>query len=379
MSEARTAGPLARLRALLALLAAAFVLTFSTFASAQDDARRIVAVGDLHGDFEAWREIAQAAGIVDGHGKWVGGDTVLVQLGDVTDRGPDSLKIIHDLQKLQRDAPDDGGQVIVLLGNHEAMNAIGDLRYVHPGEFEALKDRNSKRRRDLVWDANEKSIVAFYAAQDPPLTPEEAKARWYANTPLGSINHRKAWSADGELGEWARSLPAVVQLGDTLFVHGGLSVERALRPLGEINASVSAAIDGEMVENRHPTEDTLGPLWYRGNIFREPRNQVASQIGEEVPTPPTRPSVAEELDQVLAYHGASRLVVGHTPSIEGIVASSGGRLIRADTGIAAHYGGPASFLVLLGGKAFAHQRGVDGEWTSKPLPLGPVASEGANE
>ena len=103
---------------------------------------RIVAVGDLHGDYDAWAAIARAAGLVDAKGRWAGGGAVLVQMGDVADRGPDSLKIIRHLMKLQREAAGRGGRVIVLVGNHEAMNMIGDLRYVHPGEYRAFADRD---------------------------------------------------------------------------------------------------------------------------------------------------------------------------------------------------------------------------------------------
>ena len=52
--------------------------------------------------------IARAAGLIDAKGRWAGGTTVLVQLGDVADRGPDSLKIIRHLMKLQREAPRNG-------------------------------------------------------------------------------------------------------------------------------------------------------------------------------------------------------------------------------------------------------------------------------
>ena len=68
-----------------------------------------------------------------------GARTVLVQIGDVADRGPDSLKIIRQLMKLQREAAGRGGQVIALVGNHEAMNMTGDLRYVHPGEYARVR------------------------------------------------------------------------------------------------------------------------------------------------------------------------------------------------------------------------------------------------
>src|SRR4029453_15688696 len=106
----------------------------------QPTQQRIVAIGDLHGDFEAWRAIAAAPRLMDSKGRWTGGNATLVQMGDIVDRGPDSLKIIHDLMKLQRDAPKHGGHVVVLLGNHEAMMMTGDMRYVHPGEYAAFAD-----------------------------------------------------------------------------------------------------------------------------------------------------------------------------------------------------------------------------------------------
>ena len=52
----------------------------------QPAGQRIVAVGDLHGDYSAWIDIARGAGLIDGRGRWAGGRTTLVQLGDVPDR-----------------------------------------------------------------------------------------------------------------------------------------------------------------------------------------------------------------------------------------------------------------------------------------------------
>ena len=60
---------------------------------------RIIAIGDLHGDYERYIDVMQSAGLIDKKGKWVGGDTHLVQTGDITDRGPDSRKIIDHLVK----------------------------------------------------------------------------------------------------------------------------------------------------------------------------------------------------------------------------------------------------------------------------------------
>jgi len=113
--------------------------------------QRIVAVGDLHGDYAAWTQIARAAGVIDSKGHWSGGKTVLVQMGDITDRGPDSLKIVRSLQQLQKEAPRKGGKAIVVLGNHEAMNLIGDNRYTAPGEYAAFADSQSAARRDRFY------------------------------------------------------------------------------------------------------------------------------------------------------------------------------------------------------------------------------------
>ena len=82
--------------------------------SAPVSAQRIVAVGDLHGDYDAWITIARGAGLIDARNRWAGGPATLVQLGDITDRGPDSLKIIRHLQKLQKEAIGAGGQVMLV-------------------------------------------------------------------------------------------------------------------------------------------------------------------------------------------------------------------------------------------------------------------------
>ena len=120
----------------------------------QGAGERIVAVGDLHGDYGAWIDIARSAGLIDAKNRWAGGSAILVQTGDITDRGPDSLKIIRHLRKLEKKATKAGGRVIVLIGNHEAMNVTGDLRYVDPGEFAAFRDAHNEALRQAAWDAN---------------------------------------------------------------------------------------------------------------------------------------------------------------------------------------------------------------------------------
>ena len=320
-------------------------------------AQRIVAVGDLHGDYDVWIDIARDARLIDARNRWAGGATILVQTGDITDRGPDSLKIIRHLQKLQKEAASAGGQVILLIGNHEAMNVTGDLRYVDPGEFAAFRDRNSEALRQAAWDAKSKLFIANYKARYPAMTDKEIRADWFKATPLGMIEHQRAWAPAGELGRWAAGLPAVVKIGDSLFAHGGLSAAyTAMGGLDEINRRVRAAVAGGDKSPASILTDPLGPLWYRGLITRGPafeQEVAAAATAAGKPNLP-RPPIAQELDMVLAAFGARRLVVGHTPNLAGIAVSHGGKLVRIDSGNSRYYKGQPSWLEINGDQVTPH-------------------------
>ncbi|KAI7730801.1 hypothetical protein M8C21_021400 [Ambrosia artemisiifolia] len=111
-----------------------------TFVSAPG--RRIVAVGDLHGDLAKARCALELAGVLssDGRDIWTGQETVLVQLGDILDRGEDEIAILSLLRSLQIQAKEHGGAVFQVNGNHETMNVEGDFRYVDSGGFDECSD-----------------------------------------------------------------------------------------------------------------------------------------------------------------------------------------------------------------------------------------------
>jgi len=341
-ARARALGRL--IGALLIALAAAL---FFSPAEAAKTPGRIVAVGDLHGDYAAWLDIARAAGIIDAAGHWAGGRTTLVQLGDIVDREPDSLKIIRSIQQLQAEAPRAGGKVVIVLGNHEAMNLLGDDRYTTPGEYASYADDRSPARREQLF----LSIAKKLDAENPGTPPSQVRDEWMAQHPLGWVEHRAAWSPSGELGRWATSHPAVVKIDGTLFVHGGLSAEYSKLPIDEINRRVAAAMAS--ADNGPSTilYDPLGPLWYRGLVMRDPD---AEQVrAKEVP-PPKPLTVDQELDIVLSAYRAQRMVIGHTPDLKGIEFLGNGRLARIDTGNSRYYGGPLSWLEIVGGKMIPH-------------------------
>ncbi|NUR44737.1 MAG: metallophosphatase [Sphingomonas sp.] len=313
--------------------------------------QRIVAVGDLHGDYSAWQDIARGAGLIDAKGHWAGGKTTLVQLGDITDRGPDSLKIVRSLQQLQKEARRKGGQVIVVLGNHEAMNLIGDNRYTTPGEYAAFANGGSAALRDRLYEANKAKLEAAAKAANPAATPEQVRAAWMAEHPLGWVEHTIAWSPTGELGKWATSNPAIVKIGGTLFVHGGISAEYAKQPMDAVNKRVATAMAAADDSDASILTDPLGPLWYRGLVGPDSEAQAARAAAK-----PPLPAMTQEqeLAAVLSAYGAERLVIAHTPSLAGIQITNGGRLARIDTGISRYYGGPLTWLEINGGQMIPH-------------------------
>jgi hypothetical protein len=323
---------------LLGLLCCAALASVSMLAVAATDVGRVVAIGDLHGDYDAYRELLSQAGLIDAKGHWSGGHSVFVQLGDAVDRGPDSRDIILDLQRLQREAARAGGQVIALVGNHEAMNVTGDLRYVPPEEFQNYVTRKSASLREATFEANLERIEAGYRRDDPQFTEAQARARFEAQYPLGYFEQRLAWAPGGPIGRWVLANPAVAIVGDSLFVHGGISAAYAARGVGQINDAVHDALHAPPADGHSIIDDQAGPLWYRG-------------LAEE--SDASRQDVAAALQ---AY-GVRRIVIGHTPSLSGIRALFGGRVIMTDTGITRSYGGTHSFLVIDGARIEAHDGG----------------------
>jgi hypothetical protein len=323
------------------------MLWIAAVAAAPAPQPRIVAVGDLHGDYDAWLQIARAAGLIDAGGHWAGGNTILVQLGDITDRGPNSLQIIRNLQQLQSEAPAKGGKVVVLLGNHEAMNLLGDNRYTTPGEYAAFADDRSPARRERLYMSLRQKLEAEARAVNPKVLPSQVRDQWLKQTPLGWIEHQLAWSPKGELGKWAAGNPAVLKIGDTVFAHGGISEEYAKLSIDEINRRSERAMAAADDTPKSILNDPLGPLWYRGLVMRDADAELRRGAAPH-------PTQQQELDDVLAAYGAKRLVIAHTPSLNGIAVTNDGRLLRIDTGISRYYGGPLSWLEIIGERVVPH-------------------------
>ena len=99
-------------------------------AMSSTDNRRIL-IGDVHGELNALTELLRHAGLIDDRDAWAGGRSLLIQTGDVIDRGPHSLECVRLLRSLQSQAPAASGQVVRLCGNHELMLLQGNYRHAN--------------------------------------------------------------------------------------------------------------------------------------------------------------------------------------------------------------------------------------------------------
>ncbi|MFK8042743.1 metallophosphoesterase [Congregibacter sp.] len=298
---------------------------------------RVVAVADVHGDYENYIEVLRQAELIDHRGRWSGGTTHFVQLGDVPDRGPDSAKIIEHLKALVKQAKRAGGKVHPLIGNHEAMNMTDDLRYVHPGEYEALKSRRAKR---LQEDYLERVVDYVVSQQGEEAVDDAFREQLLKDYPLGFVEHRQYWSSQGEFGEWVAGHNAVIRINRSLFVHGGISSDFLEQTLDSINDNVRSELSSVDPSNLSFVDDQRGPLWYRG-----------LSMGEQTPL------IAEEVDALLKHFDVDRIVVGHTPGFGTVVPRYNAKVLAADSGIAAHYGGHLASVLIENGEVFTIQRG----------------------
>src|SRR5262249_28142254 len=91
-----------------------------------DTTEDVFAIGDAHGDPQRLSAVLTAAKLMDaapsvpGEVKWTGGRAVLVITGDMIDKGKNSIGVIKLVRALQSDAANNGGRVIITMGNHEA-------------------------------------------------------------------------------------------------------------------------------------------------------------------------------------------------------------------------------------------------------------------
>lgn len=314
---------IATLWALLCLLLADPRIVRAQSASVQwTGVDRTIVFADVHGAGTELRQLLRESGVIDADEHWAAGTAHLVSLGDLLDRGPDARAVMDLLMRLQDEARAAGGQVHVLLGNHEAMNLMGDLRYVDAREYAGWTDFESAADREAARKAWEKEPCTGTC---PPFDTKY---------PPGFFGRKAALAPDGKYGQWLLSQPVAIRINETLFMHAGPGQALRGMSLQELNlryrTALAEALQRPAAEAEQPLLSEAGPNWYRGTA-------LCNEASE-----------ADVLLPLLQQFGATRLVVGHTPTRSLRVTSRfGGQVIMLDTGMnRAAYRGRASALFI---------------------------------
>lgn len=315
----------------LAIASVALLLSAANASSVQDPntascdvqtSQRIVAVADVHGAYDRFVAILRAASLIDGRQRWAGGRTIFVQTGDVLDRGPDSRRVLDLVRRMEGEASRAGGRVYALLGNHEVMRMLGDLRYVSTGEYAAFRSTDSEELRDRYYRALATEAAARAKVSGQPLDEAGFRTAFLQQTPLGSVEMQIAFGPKGEYGRWLRERDTMVKINGIVFVHGGISPAVATLGCAAVNATVRSEVNAapapltaqQLAALLGPRED--GPLWYRGLALED------------------EPVVASEIDSIFLSLNARQIVVGHTVTVDGRLKSRfGGRVVQLDTGM----------------------------------------------
>lgn len=246
-------------------------------------ARRMIVIGDVHGDLDALIDcllISRVIEIPAGESlpedpaartsqvlynlinriKWTGDDTVVIQLGDQIDRirpmdwhdnqvakgetywdEGSSIHIFYMLWYLNYLANRVGGRVISIMGNHEFMNMSGDFRYVSPGEYKEYSD---------AFRLFYQSRPPHYLAEATAEIKEEIEELEEAHpVPAGYLERRMSYAPGGIMSNFmALHYKVIVQVGSWVFSHAGLTRQTSrIGTVAAINNSVSRCLLGPRV------------------------------------------------------------------------------------------------------------------------------------
>lgn len=266
-------------------------------------ARRVVVIGDIHGDMIAAMRCFVVAGLIDDQGRWTGGDTKVVQVGDQVDScrpyegnncsnkkypgdTPEDVAVIKFFDDMNEQAKKVGGAVYSLIGNHELMNASGNFTYV---SYANIHEFNYN----------------------------------------GETNRYKAFAPGGDLARHlACTRQSLMVIGSTIFVHAGILPSMLQRldalnldnesKLKYINTMVKNWLLGLLPTNLRGTDLTWiehsedSPFWTR--VYGNANNNACYETLETL--------------KVLKL---GNMVVGHTPQKN--ITAACDSIFRVDTGL----------------------------------------------
>lgn len=259
------------------------------FRQSYKGADSICAISDIHGMYMSFSALLRSQGVLDSSNNWNFGKGHLVILGDLMDRGENVTELLWHLYGLERQAQKAGGQVHILIGNHEIMNFTDDYRYMNP-KYNKVEE-------------------------------------------ITGMKYAELYSVSTVLGRWLRSLPVMISINNIIFVHGGISGDmvRKKMKIESINRLFSKMMLSGEVDTQDELNDLIflneekGPLWYRG-YFND------STYCET------------DADSALAFYEKQHIVVGHTTETN-IKSLFNNKIFGVDAGLGNEQTGAVLFIV----------------------------------
>lgn len=262
--------------------------------------KRIIAIGDIHGDLNLAIKSFKLANLIDNNYNWIANppNTIVVQVGDQIDscrpipnvydchkqKKPDDrfedMSVLDFFNLMHTKAKEKGGAVYSLLGNHELMNVQGNFSYVSYENFYNFKYHNEGQLYE------------------------------------GPVGRKKLFSVGGPYAKKiACQRKSVMIIGSTMFVHAGVLPVLARKLDGynldldtkmqHLNAIVRKWLLNKMfdVKNQQILIGDESPFWTRvyGSI----------PINTNLNSKECFDSVANVMEVLKIGH----LVVGHTPQM----------------------------------------------------------------
>jgi len=248
--------------------------------------KRIIVIGDLHGDYKLTIMCLSRMKLIDTKKNWCGGDTWVVQMGDQIDRGGrgnyindenSDIRILNLFEILHLQAQKMGGAVISLIGNHELMNVLGNYNYVSPI---GIKECGGKQER------------------------------------------YKLFKPGGPVSLLLAKRPVIIKIGSWIFVHAGIQPSLVKKnTFDNINNLMKRFLlgDKQLSNNNKFIELFLSPtslLWNR-NLCNPSFNKI-------------------QCDNLLKIMNCKYIAIGHTP--QGKINSRFKKIWRVDTGMSEAFG-----------------------------------------
>jgi hypothetical protein len=248
---------------------------------------KVAALSDLHGQYDLMLKLLKNNDIIDSKNNWNFGANHFVITGDIFDRGDKVTEILWFLYILENQAIAAGGNLHLVLGNHEVMVLNNRLKYLH------------------------KKYPQIARILEKPFT--------------------ELFSQNSILGAWIRSKNVLVKVNDSLFAHGGFhpSLVNENINLSMINNIfkehlVETELEAPRIGMAKFLHKSNGPIWYRG-YFNEIRATYA------------------EVNALLSHFDVARIVVGHTSQIK-VESRYQNRIIGIDTSIKRGLNGEMLFI-----------------------------------